>query len=389
MTEVAADPASGDLPLSGVRVVELAQMIAGPEAGWLLAEYGASVIKVEPPGGDGSRPLSSAGGDPDESAMFRTYNAGKHCVRMDLKDPDDAAAVWELIGSADVLIESASPGTMDRLGFGYEAVRARNPGLVYTSVSGFGWTDHGRTRKGIDLLAQAEGGIMSCNGPRGGDPLKVGFQIIDAASGHAIAHGILAALYGRSRTGRGRWVRASLYGVAVNLQAAQLAEYVETGRQAPRQGNSAALSAPADLYECSDGFIVLSAFTAAQWTLLTDLIGRPDLRADPRFADNALRVENRTDLNDQLNDALRTRTVDHWLEVLVPGGILAAQVKDYATIVNEAPRYIPGLIEQIDGRGFVRNPIDVGVRPPVRPPRTHERVPGWSGPDRDVASTPA
>lgn len=365
-------------PLAGVKVLDFSQMVAGPSCGQLLAEYGADVIKVEPPAGDFGRslrsPLASAQG---REPLFTTYNAGKRCMRLDLRDPGDAQIAWQLIESADVLIETARPGAMDRLGFGYEDVHQRNPALVYASVSAFGWTQAGAHRRGVDLIVQAESGIMSTTGAAGGEPTKVGFTVVDAATAHALTHGILAALLERRTSATGAQVRCSLYGVAVHLQAAVVAEYDATGQQAPRIGNSAPLSAPADLFRCADGYFVLSAYTPPHWKALTDLLDAPELRDDPRFADSDLRVQNRAALIDALEARFAGRPVGEWIRRFTASGLLAGEVKDHRKVVDEGNTLVPGLIQRDEHHLVVRNPVELGTRDSMLPPTDVSHPAAW------------
>ena len=288
-----------DLPLAGIRVLELAQMVAGPSAGLLLADYGADVIKVEPPHGDGSRQLRSiaAAGLPD-SPVFVGYNRDKRLIRLDLRTEEGRARVLELADEADVVIEAARPGVMERLRLSADELLARNPRLVYASVSGFGRGPIGSRKGGVDIVVQAESGIISTTGYPDRPGTKIGFTAVDAACGHALCHGILAALFRRERTGRGDVVRLSLYDVALHLQTGPLTEYLMTGVQTPRAGNSAPLSAPADLLRCANGEIIVSAYLDPHWRAFTAAIGAPELADDPRFGDGADRARHRAELVD-------------------------------------------------------------------------------------------
>jgi crotonobetainyl-CoA:carnitine CoA-transferase CaiB-like acyl-CoA transferase len=323
-----------DLPLHGIRVIEFAQMVAAPAAGLLLADYGADVIKVEPPEGDSARQLrtAAAAGLP-ASPVFLAYNRGKRLIRLDLRNSDDLATARRLIAEADVLIESSRPGAMDRLGLGASEICVSNPRLIYASVSGFGWTPSARDKRGVDLIVQAESGIMSTTGPFE-SPMKVGFTVVDAACGHALCHGILAALYQREKTGRGDVIKISLYDVALHLQSGPLVEYLMTGKQMPRSGNSAPLTAPADLMRCSEGAIVVSAYLEPHWIAFTDIIGAPHLRDDERYRTSETRIRNRVALLAEIEARLATRTASEWEKVLDAAGLLVGQVKDYAQVVQ-------------------------------------------------------
>lgn len=334
MTEPTASTPRDDLPLSGFRVVEFSQMVAAPSAALLLADYGAEVIKIEPPGGDNVRLLrSQVATDLPVSPVFLGYNRGKRLIRLDLRDPDQLNEAKRLIEGADVMIESSRPGAMTRLGLGPDAMRALNPRLVYASISGFGWTASTIDKRGVDLIVQAESGIMSLTGPAE-QPMKVGFTMVDAASGHALCHGILAALLRRERKGSGEHVQVSLYDVALHLQTGPLAEFQMTGHQAPRSGNSAPLAAPADLLRCRDGAIVVSAYLDAHWLRFVVAIGGAQLATDPRFASGPSRIDNRTELIAELESLLAAQSAAHWEEKLAAEGLLVGQVKDHAQVCD-------------------------------------------------------
>ncbi len=330
----ATDTVMSALPLAGIKVIEFAQMVAAPSAGMLLADYGADVIKVEPPEGDNARQLRSAAatGLP-VSPIFLAYNRGKRLIRLDLRQVEDLATAHRLIATADVLIEASRPGAMQRLGLGAEDTMALNPRLIYASVSGFGWTASVQDKRGVDLIVQAESGIMSMTG-RAEEPTKVGFTVVDAATGHALCHGILAALLRRARSGRGDVVQTSLYDVALHLQSGPLVEYLMTGQQVPRSGNSAPLSAPADLLHCGEGAIVISAYLEHHWRTFIRLLGDESLGQDSRFVTVAGRIRHRGELIAALESLLATRSAAEWEHLLGEAGLLVGQVKNYAEVVR-------------------------------------------------------
>jgi crotonobetainyl-CoA:carnitine CoA-transferase CaiB-like acyl-CoA transferase len=323
-----------DLPLRGIKVIEFAQMVAAPSAGLLLADYGADVINIEPPSGDSARQLrSKAAADLPTSPVFLAYNRGKRAIRLDLRDAGDCTIAERLLADADVLIESSRPGAMTRLGFGPEAAMASNPRLIYASVSGFGWGVTAHDKRGVDLIVQAESGIMSITGPVE-VPMKVGFTVVDSASGHALCHAVLAALFRRERNGRGAHVRLSLYDLALHLQSATLVEYLMTGSLAPRYGNSAPLSSPADLLRCADGAIVVAAYLQAHWQILLQTISGEALADDQRFASPGARIENRQALIAALEALLSAHDAAEWERRLGAAGLLVGQVKNYAEVAQ-------------------------------------------------------
>jgi crotonobetainyl-CoA:carnitine CoA-transferase CaiB-like acyl-CoA transferase len=355
-------------PLAGVRVVELAQMVAGPGAGLLLADYGADVIKVEPPGGDGARQLRSPTvPDSHPSPLFAAYNRSKSLVTADLHEESDKAAVLRLCEKADVVLTSSRPGAMERLGLGYDDLAARNPRLVYAAVTGFGHGPLGRARGGVDLLVQAESGLMSTTGEVGGRPLKVGFTVVDAAAAHALTHGVLAALLRRDRTGAGERIELSLYDVAVHLQTGPLSEYLDTGIQAPRMGNAAPLSAPADLFRCADRDLVISAYLPHHWQALLECLGMPELAKDERFATGQARARNRQLLYDLLAEVFVTRTADQWMARLTERGVLAAPVHDHAAVVANPLTMETRILVNCDAVKGVATPVGMAALPHPRP----------------------
>jgi crotonobetainyl-CoA:carnitine CoA-transferase CaiB-like acyl-CoA transferase len=359
--------------LAGIVVVEFSQFIAGPSAALLLADYGAEVIKVEPPSGDGSRAVGAALTPPGEpSPTFAVYNRNKRLRTIDLGTPAGRAEALALVDRADVVIESARPGAMVRLGLGPSDIQDRNPRTVYASVSGFGWHDASAQRPGVDFIVQAESGIMSLTGPMGGPPTKVGFSVVDAATGHALCHGILAALFERERTGRAPYVRVALRDVAVQLEAVPLAEYLVTGTLPARVGNEPLAHTPTGVYPCAIGAIAIGLVTEAHWLALLSGLGREDLGHDPRFATKERRIENRVLLRDVLTEQFAREPAFAWVEILRAAGLTAGQVKDLGDVV--ADLLLEGrLIEAMPETAVpaVRNPVElVGRAQPVP----------WSGP---------
>lgn len=345
-----------DKPLAGIRVVEFSQMVAAPSAAMMLADYGADVVKIEPPEGDNVRRLRSAVAlDLPVSPIFIAYNRGKRLIRLDLREAESLAVARRLVAAADVMIEASLPGAMERLGLGPKDVHALNPRLVYGSVSGFGWSAAVRDKRGVDLIVQAESGIMAATGPLE-TPMKVGFTAVDAASGHAFCHALLAALFKRERSGRGSVVRVSLYDVALHLQAGPLVEYLMTGTQLPRNGNSAPLGAPADLLRCGEGAIVIAAYLPKHWQTLLDEIGAPQLADDPRFMTPSDRVTHRPALIAALEAHLARDSASAWEARFSAAGLLVGQVRDYAAVTQSPYALAAGTIAAAGDAYGVHNP---------------------------------
>lgn len=301
-------------PLNGIRVIEFARVLAGPWAGQLLADLGANVIKIEhPDGGDETRHwgppfITGADGENLSAAYFHSCNRGKRSVTLDLKAPDDLAAARKLCASADVIIENFKVGTMDRLGLGFDALRAVNPKLVFCSITGFGQTGPYAHRAGYDFIIQGMSGFMSITGEPDGMPMKAGVAITDILTGLYAVSAINAALVGALKTGRGCHIDISLFEVMSAALANQNMNHLATGKAPSRLGNAHPNIAPYQVIETRDGHIILAVGNDGQFARFCTIIARDDLPTDPRFATNAARVENR----ETLTAELRASTVT-WL----------------------------------------------------------------------------
>ncbi|MEM7498330.1 MAG: CoA transferase [Pseudomonadota bacterium] len=313
-------------PLAGLKVVELAHIMAGPVCGLMLADMGADVVKVERPEGDDSRRMvpPMVGG---ESAAFLMMNRNKRGVALDLKQEAGKTALMRLLETADIVIENYRLGTMEKLGLGYETLRARNPGLVYVEISGFGRTGPYAERAGFDLIAQGMGGLMSITGEEPGrPPVKVGAPVSDITAGILAAMGALAAVHRRRETGEGQRVDTSLFEAAITHTYWQSAIAFATGESPGPMGSAHPLNAPYQAFETADGWINIGAANQRNWERFVGLIGAPALAEDPRFLTNADRMANREMLTEALNAALRRRTTAEWLAVMEEGGLPAGPV---------------------------------------------------------------
>ncbi|GJG93806.1 CaiB/BaiF CoA-transferase family protein [Cupriavidus pauculus] len=323
-----------DLPLAGIRVAEFGQFIAAPGAAMLLADLGADVIKVEPLRGDSARRFD---GTSNQSPMFLAYNRGKRAIALDLRQPAGAQAARQLAMSCDVVLHNARPGSMESLGLDAATLRQARPELVHASVTGFGTRGPSRLRPGLDIAAQAESGMMSVTGEAGGQPLKAGFALIDAATALATSNAIVAALFRRFRTGLGDTIETSLLTVGVHLQAQLWAEYQCSGALPVRSGNSQPKAAPAaDVIAVADGHLVLSAYLDEHWARLCTAIGQPALATDARFASNPLRVLNRPAMLAILHDALRGHTGEEARALLERHQVVVGVVRDYRQVEASA-----------------------------------------------------
>ncbi|WP_395702463.1 CaiB/BaiF CoA transferase family protein [Aquabacterium sp.] len=338
-------PTATALPLAGLRVIDLGQYIAGPGAALALAELGAEVVKIEPLAGDQARHIGRYG-----QAMVRAYNRGKRSIGLDLKSDPGREAALRLMAGADVVVQNLRPGAADKLGLGPRAVRARYPRIVYLSIAGFASQGPSRERPGYDIAAQAESGLMSVTGEPDRPPQRVGVPIIDAAAAQLGAQAVLAALYGRKKSGTGAAVETSLFEVAMHLQAATWADYLGGAEEPARVGDGQPFNAPAaELVPTRDGHIVVSAYAQDHWQRLCRLLGREDLVADPRFATNALRVANRPALRAVLRECLSGRSSDDCVQLLSGQQIVAGAVRRYSQVLAGPELAASGLVVEATG----------------------------------------
>ena len=313
--------------LEGIRVVELAHIMAGPVAGLMLADLGADVIKVEKlPGGDDTRRMAPPMLG-DESAAYLMMNRNKRGIALDLKTGRGQAVLRKLLGTADVLIENYRLGTLEKLGFGYESVRALNPRLVYCSLSGFGRTGPYAARGGFDLVAQGMSGLMGITGEGPGRaPVKVGAPVTDITAGILAAMGILAALQARARTGEGQLVDTSLFEAGIVQTFWQSAIALATGSSPGPLGSGHPLNAPYQAFATSDGWINVGAANQKTWLKLVECLEAPALALDPRFASNADRMTNLAALVGVLAPFFAKRSTAAWLDLFEKAGMPAGPV---------------------------------------------------------------
>jgi crotonobetainyl-CoA:carnitine CoA-transferase CaiB-like acyl-CoA transferase len=313
-------------PLDGVRVIDLSRVLAGPYATMLLADMGAEVIKVEEPGkGDDTRAWPAFAGG--ESTYFMSVNRGKKSLTLDLKAAAGKTVLRKLLAGADVLLENFRPGTLGRLGFGWEAVHTLNPRLVYCSISGFGESGPEASRPGYDLIVQGESGVMDLTGFPDGPPVKVGNSIADLASGTMAAHGVVLALLARERTGVGQRVEISMLEVMAALLTYQGQAYLTTGANPSRRGNQHPSIVPYEVFEAADAYLTVGVANNSLWVRFCEAIGHPELATDPRFDTEAKRVEHRAELVPLLGAIFRTAPAGEWLGRLERAGVPAGKIK--------------------------------------------------------------
>ncbi|WP_245976490.1 CaiB/BaiF CoA transferase family protein [Amycolatopsis palatopharyngis] len=370
--------------LDNLRILDLSRVLAGPFATMMLADLGATVTKVERPGtGDETRSWGPPYDEDGESTYFQSVNRNKDSIVLDLTEAGDLERARKLALEADVLVENFRPGVLDRLGLGYEVLRADNPDLVYCSITGFG-SGQGAALPGYDLLIQALGGLMSITGQPEGEPQKVGVAVVDVLTGLFASVGILAALRHRDATGEGQRVDVDLLSSLLAALVNQGAAYTSGDVVPGRMGNQHPSIAPYELLTCAEGELVLAVGNDRQFAALSEVLDAPELAADTRFASNTDRVRNRQDLRAALLERLATRSAQDWAERLTARRVPAGVVND----VGGAFRLAADLgldpvvtLPRADGTAvaLTRNPIGLSVTPP----RYHSAPPRLDGKEFD------
>jgi crotonobetainyl-CoA:carnitine CoA-transferase CaiB-like acyl-CoA transferase len=316
-----------DLPLAGIRVLDLSRILAGPWCGQVLADLGAEVIKVEHPGrGDDTRDWGFRLGERN-TCYFNSVNRNKRAIGVDIGTPEGLAIVRDLAAGSDVVIQNFKTGGADKLGLGYEALRAQNPGLIYCSIAGYGSDGPEATRPGYDLVIQGESGLMAMNGTDDQPPLKFGVAIVDLFTGHYAAQAVLAALVQRGRTGRGRHIEMALFDSGLSVTSYYGLEALALGENPPRWGNAHPSIVPYGVFDAADGPLVITVGNNAQFErFCLGVIERPDLARDPRFATNLLRTQHRPALIAEIEAELKARPRAALLEKLAANGIPCGEV---------------------------------------------------------------
>lgn len=352
--------------LTGIRVIDLSRILAGPYCAMLLADYGADVIKVEQPGGgDPTRQWGPpwVGGAPEDgglSAYYLTPNRNKRGITLDLKTPEGQAIARRLVATADVVVENFMPGTLVRYGLDYDTLSATDPKLIYCSVTGYGQNGPYRDRPGYDFMIQAEGGIMSVTGPVDGEPFKVGVAIVDITAALFATTAILAALHHRDRTGHGQTIDVALFDAQI-AWLANVAHNAFAGSAPARYGNAHPNIVPYETFPTADGHIAVGIGTDEQWRRFCALAARPDLAEEPQYANNAQRVAHRAELIAVLRDVFRTRPSADWLALLPPARIPATPINDIPTALadpqTEARRMVQTVIHPTSGSMQMLGPV--------------------------------
>lgn len=322
------------LPLEGIRVLDISQVMAGPFCCMLLADMGADVIKIEPPGtGDSTRQSMGFRLKGADSPGFLALNRNKRSIALDLKQDADREVLYALVKTADVLIENARPGVAGRLGMDYPRLRALNPRLIYASISGFGQTGPWSQRPGFDLIAQAVSGVLSSNGLPGMEPAKNSIPVADLGAGLFTVYAVLSAVIGRQNSGEGQFVDASLFEAALALSVWETTELWGTGKTPEPIGSANRMSAPYQAVEASDGWFVIGAANQGLWLKLLKVLGREEMQLDARFSTNAARLANRLALIAAMAPSFASRSRQEWIDGLLAAGVPAAPILDYAEAV--------------------------------------------------------
>lgn len=365
-------------PLEGLKVVELARILAGPWAGQTLSDLGAEVIKVESPDGDDTRqwgpPFIEREGD-TSAAYFHSCNRGKASVVIDFRTEEGKAQLLDLVETSDVLIENFKVGGLKKYGLDYDSVRSINPGLIYCSITGFGQTGPYAERAGYDYIIQGMSGLMSVTGEPDGQPQKVGVAVTDIFSGLYAATSILAALQHRNSTGEGQHLDVALFDVATAVMANQAMNYLATGDAPNRLGNAHPNIVPYQVFDCADGHIIIAAGNDGQYRSLCELLKCPELGTDPKFATNPKRLENRDELTNFLTQRTRKVTRADLLSLCQDHGVPAGPINDMADVFSDPQILHRGLQLDLEGIPSVKYPVGFssGLTPNDRPsPRLGE-----------------
>ncbi len=317
------------LPLQGIRVLDVSQVMAGPFACMLLADLGADVIKVEPPTGDQTRGAMGFKMKGPDSMGFLNMNRNKRSLTLDLKSDEGRDFFYKLAETADVIVENYRPGAVQRMKIDYETIRKINPKIVYVSISGFGQSGPWATRPGFDLMAQAMSGVMSVTGYKGEKPVKAGVPVADIGCALFATYGLLSAYIGAQKTGKGQHIDASLFDSAMAFSIWDMSDYWGTGVAPSPLGTSNKMSAPYQAVKARDGYFVMGATNQKLWAKLCALLERPDLVEHADYATVALRLKNRAALIEEIEKSFAERDSQDWVDTMLDAGIPAGPLLTY------------------------------------------------------------
>jgi CoA:oxalate CoA-transferase len=344
-------------PLAGVTILDLSRILAGPYCTLLLHELGARIIKVEPPGGDDSRAYGPF--KDGQSLYFAAINRGKESIALDLKKPEDLAILERLLGGADVVLENFRPGTMEKLGLGWDVLHARHPRLIYAAASGFGHTGPESKKPAYDMIVQGLGGIMSVTGHPGAPPARIGVSIGDLGAGIYTALGIASALYHRAQTGEATKVDVSMFDCQLSLMENPAMRYLATGQVPGPMGGRHATITPFAIFQAQDKPIVIAAGNDGLFHKMCAVLGHPEWAADPRFATNTTRQGLAGELAALIEEALAAHPAAHWLAVFELAGVPAGPIntiEDALAHPQVAPRH---MVVEAGGVRMIGNPVKI------------------------------
>ena len=321
-------------PLAGIRVLDLSRVLAGPYCTMMMADYGADIVKIEPPGvGDDSRAFGPFVGK--ESAYFMSLNRNKRSMTLNFKRQEEVDVFREMVKHADVVVENYRPGTMEKFGLGYEELKKINPKIIYAACSGFGHSGPYQYKPAYDIIVQAMGGIMSVTGPEGGEPTRVGASVGDIIAGMFTAYGVMMALYHRERTGEGQKVDVGMLDCQVAVLENAIARYVTSGDVPVPLGNRHPSITPFSAFTAKDGHIIVGAGNERLWEKLCNILGHSELIKDPRFDSNSKRTANVKELMEILNKIFFEKTIAEWMDVLETAELPCAPINTVDKIVND------------------------------------------------------
>jgi crotonobetainyl-CoA:carnitine CoA-transferase CaiB-like acyl-CoA transferase len=356
-------------PLEGIRVLDFSHALAGPYCTMLLAQYGADVYKIEPPeGGDIGRTWGPPFADSDAS-FFIGLNAGKRSLAIDLKKPEGLALCLDMLERADVLLENMRPGTFERLGLGYAQAHARNPRLIYCSISGYGQDGPARDDPAMDLIVQACSGLISVTGVEDGELVRCGHSVADITAGMFALTGILLALESRNRTGAGQFVDVSMLDSMISAMSSNYAYFLGSGVIPKPLGTAFATIVPYRGFPTQDGEVIIAVASQKLWQEFCAAIDRPELTAHPDYATNGLRVKNRGTLEPLLSNLFRSATTASWMEKLRAGGIPCTPVRNFAEVVADPQTAARKMFPVVENTRVTGPPVKLSTTPGFVPRR--------------------
>jgi crotonobetainyl-CoA:carnitine CoA-transferase CaiB-like acyl-CoA transferase len=367
------------LPLQGIRVIDLSRVIAGPACAMNLADLGAEVIKVEPPGeGDHYRWHARLSEKLPQGAISFNLNRNKKSLTLDFKQPEGKALLLRLLARADVVVQNFRPGVPEKMGIDYPTLKGINPRLVYCSITGYGSRGRYKNKAGLDFPIQAESGLMSTNGEPDGNPMKISVPIVDLHSGLFASQGIVAALFERERTGRGREIEVSLFAVAVSLLSDRATEYLLTGRVPPRVGNhGVARTIVTDLFATRDGYVAVTLGTQNSFEKLWQIPEFAPLGKDPRFATVDKRAENIQELVSLMREIMMQKTTAEWVKILVEEkGLTCGPVRTIDQVFTDPVIQDLAMVQRVTHSEYgPMNLLGIPYSLPESPPVVHSASP--------------